>query len=183
MTQVLADELAIGMHNAYALSFAPVLALAWSILETNVVLFDANDVVYESVTASPTAGQDSGPHLPANNALVISWKTSAYYRGGHTRTYLCGIAWDRIANAKDWTAQTIADFDAAALAFRNAVNSIGLAGGHSVTAGFLRLFKPKGSTVDPPNYYDPPLFYPWVAQVVHPRVDSQRRRLGREAVA
>lgn len=175
LTQTIADELAIGMHNAFGGAWAPHLSLQWSLQETNIVLFTDVGTVLEAVTSSVTSGQDSGVTMSGGTALVVSWKTSAYYRGGHPRTYLTGIVQDRLANSKSWTAQTITDFDAGALAYRNAINQIGLAGSHSVTFGLLRT---KSQGVD----LEPPLFYPIIGHAVHGRVDSQRRRLGRETV-
>lgn len=183
LTQAIAQELANGMHNAYYSSFGPALALAWSLLETSVVVYDAGGQVWEAVTASPAAGQDSGVPLSANVALCVSWKTNAYYRGGKPRTYLCGLVQDRLGDQTSWSAQTIADFDAAALAFKNAVNNLGLAGSHNVTFGYLQLFANQGSLQKPPDYLDPPIFHVINSQVVHPRVDSQRRRLGREVTS
>jgi hypothetical protein len=183
VVQTHATELALGMHNAYVNSFAPSLGLQWQILETAVTLYGSNELVFEAIESSPTAGQDSGLSTPANCALVVSWKSSAHYRGGHPRTYLCGIVQDRLADSRSWTAQTIADFDAAGTYFRNYVNAIGLAGSHGVTFGFLNVYQPKGSTVKPPLYRDPPVFHAITGHAVHPRADSQRRRLGREAAA
>lgn len=179
-TQQAADQLAIQMHNEFAAHFCPVLAQNLSLQQTQVTMYAPNDAAFESVVVSPAAGQDSGVGLPANVALVVSWSSNAHIRGGHPRTYLAGIVNDRIATGKSWSQQTIADFQAAASNFRQGVNNILLPIGGDVTLGYLQRFPRRGSLQVPPIYLDPPIFWPFTGVSVHSRIDSQRRRLGRE---
>jgi len=181
-TQENLDFLTNSLHQQYGAHFCVILSQELTLLETNTVLFMADGSVKEGSTTSPFTGQDSGVRLPANCALVISWRTSQYYRGGHPRTYLPGIVQDRLEDARHWSAQTIADFGAAAYNFRAGVNNIQIPNGSPVTLGHLQVFANGGSTQNPKVYLDPPRFHVWTSQAVHPRVDSQRRRLGRELV-
>lgn len=180
LTQTIANELAIQLHNAYFYAWGPHLSLQWNLLATDIVMFGDPGNVFEAGQTSPGSGQDSGLTLPANVALCVSWKTSAYYRGGHSRTYLCGIVQDRLENSKSWSAQTLADFAAGALDFRQKIGQISVIGVSSVTFGYLQQFANGGSLKTPREYLNPPVFHPIVGHTVHPRVDSQRRRLGRE---
>lgn len=180
-TQAAADSLANSLHTFFGQAFAPVSNVNWVLEETNIVMFTGPTTVLEAVGTGAVTGQDSGSVLSAGTAIVISWKTSAYYRGGHPRTYLCGVTQDRLASATQWSAQTIQDYSGAAVGFRGAINGTTLPGGSTVTLGYLQVYPPKGSTSVPKVYLDPPIFHPFVSSSVHPRVDSQRRRLGRES--
>lgn len=180
LNQNIANDMAILLHNAYVASFIPFQSLDLVLSETNIVLFGDNGQTFSAVSASPTSGQDSGVVLPSNVALVISWKASVYYRGGHPRTYLPGLVQDRLADSRSWSAQTIADFNAAAQQFRSTVQGSTPIGVTNVTFGYLQQFAAGGSLKVPREYLTPPVFHPIVGWAVHPRVDSQRRRLGRE---
>jgi hypothetical protein len=174
------DILTNDLHTIFGQAFAPVSNLAWTHEETNTVMYLADNAVLEAVGTGARSGQDSGTLTPAQVALVISWKSNSYIRGGHPRTYMAGVTFDRLATANTWSAQTIQDYDGAAFGFRGAVNGIALDGGSSVTLGYLQVYPPKGSVQVPPIFLDPPRFWPFTASTVHPRVDTQRRRLGRE---
>lgn len=180
LTQGIADNVTIGFFNAYVQAWCPQLNQKLAVLEASSVMFGDSGQVFESSTTSPTNGQDSGVELPGSVALCVSWRVSTYYRGGHPRTYLAGISQDRLGNAKSWSEQTVADFSAAAGYFYNYVHNISVIGVSSVSLGYLQQFANGGSLKKPREYLNPPVFHPFVGWSIHPRVDSQRRRLGRE---
>lgn len=123
-----------------------------------------------------TVGGNSNAALTPQVAVAISWQTYAYYRGGKPRTYLGGLTVDMLANP---AGAAIAPARATALhvqatSFRNAVNALQLAG-VGLTLGYVQYFKQY-------QMLTTPRFYGFVAEKVHERVDSQRRRSGRESL-
>jgi len=170
-----------GVHDEFAQKLVPKLSTAL-IFETVecIQYLDSTDVLTSIVTA-PVPGGDSGYLLPANVALVISWKIPAYYRGGHPRTYLAGIVSDRTNDNRTWTSQTISEFNTQANAFRLGMDAVAQqAWGPGSRMVTIQQFEKGGSTQVPKVYLDPPRVHGVVGESVHPRIDSQRRRLGSE---
>jgi hypothetical protein len=121
--------------------------------------------------------------LPPNVAAAVSWDIDKKYKGGHPRTYLPGIDSQALAasGSNIWSAAFIAALKAAALVFLQQVVAylIG-AGMASATPGVISRYSkgPRPSAV----------FFPITnsssdVPVVNERVDTQRRRLGKEVTA
>jgi len=128
--------------------------------------------------AGTFVGSRAGTAMTVQDAVVSSWTVSYRWRGGHFRTY--------------WPFGVQPDFPdgrlmttAAQLAIRNAltswmtqVNGITVNGQGGHLTGVRYVHTPvKGQ---PPVYFDPPLDLPVVNVAVHRRLDTQRRRLGKE---
>jgi hypothetical protein len=125
-------------------------------------------------TASLTGSGGIGGTLDAGLAAVVSWLSTAYWRGGKPRTYLVAPAGSLSATARSsWTSTYITNLTAAAATFRGAVN--GLTGGATIAStvhGFVSFFHGAAARV-------PPLFFASTGQKVHPRIGHQRRRDGK----
>lgn len=118
------------------------------------------------------AGTHAGVVYPTNVCAVLSWKVNYRWRGGHFRTYLpAGSAGD-ITAGRLWSTTFLTSLNTAADAFRNALNglTVGGTGGH---LSGIRYFDQK-------VMLETPLDLVIVDSTVHSRVDTQRRRLGRE---
>jgi hypothetical protein len=117
----------------------------------------------------------TGNPLSPSIAVGITWKANFSWRGGRPRTYLCGMPTTAltIAGSPQLTSgycQTLAN---AAIAFLGQMNAI------------------TGTTSPPilgfPSYYTEcqlrptPLFFAFNTALVHARIDSQRRRTGKES--
>jgi len=110
--------------------------------------------------------------MPASAAVVVSWNISLHYRGGHPRNYL------PLGSAADMTSghlilgtfATIVSADAAALL--TAVNAI-TSGTLTFTMGMFQYHSHH-------QVVNPPVFFPYTGVRVHGRVDTIRRRLGKE---
>lgn len=120
------------------------------------------------------AGSGSSTPLPPQCAVCAGWLISAHYRGGHPRTYFPGIPASDLqtvggrhlsntAQAK-WTG-----------AGNSMMTEFNTAGPHpsTYTLGTIRASS-HGVQLTPPQ------FFPYQAAVVHTRIDSQRRRSGKE---
>jgi len=117
---------------------------------------------------------NSSSGLPPGAAICLSWLSNATWRGGRPRTYLPGIVQNDLAavNGSALASGVPASFASAGNAVLTTMNAVTDAG-NSFTMGF-------------PSYYTNytlrpvPVFYPLGSAIVHSRLDSQRRRNGKE---
>jgi hypothetical protein len=124
--------------------------------------------------SSGITGSSSG--LAANVAAVLSWQTSAYWRGGKFRTYMPGVL---AANAVGSPAQSLTT--AAATAYSSA--GAGLATDvATLTLGSSAVHLGGVSYYSHYAFRPTPLFFTYNGCTVHTRLDSQRRRLGKEGI-
>lgn len=132
-----------------------------------------NDFGLTSVQGGSSAGSVATPPLPNNVAICISWPTGRRYKGGHCRTYIPGVPNTNMQDGTTYTSASIAAYQSAAAGFQTALAA------HTVpSAGVLQLVTV--SRVKNKVVLDNPLVYPLQAPIVDNRIDSQRRRLGRD---
>jgi hypothetical protein len=147
----------------------------WEITSTNA--YD-NTGATENVgsSAGPYPGSVSGNCLPPNCAAGVSWSIPAHYRGGHPRMYLPGVP---------ETALTTPGQPSLASTFRAtlaaAAGSFLTKFAEGVVAGIAEELGTVSYSRDNEPLAEPP-FYPYTGGEVHGRLDSQRRRLGKEAL-
>jgi len=123
--------------------------------------------------ASMTGTGSASGALGDNSACeVISWLSSVYWRGGKPRTYLAGVGGTVVSNGNQLTSGEITALKSAAAAFRTAVNALTAGTITGTTLGFVSFTS--GNTPRPT-----PLFFAITGATVHPRLGSQRRRLGK----
>lgn len=131
-----------------------------------------------ATTTTSTAGTDSGAPLPPQCAVVVTWKAAIFWRGGKPRTYLPFFT-ENVTSSSVGGGSQLASVHTAALATAADTMiadfaALTIGGAHPVL-GF-------------PSYYSKgafrpvPIFYPFVSAVVHDRMDSQRRRSGKESI-
>jgi len=113
--------------------------------------------------------------LPASVALVLSWKIARRFKGGHPRTYLPGMLGADTVSLTQWTGAYLTLALAAGEAYRVGINGLSLAGSTGVYLACLSYYT--GGALRPVPRIDA-----ISACQVHTRVDSQRRRLGREII-
>lgn len=130
--------------------------------------------------SNPQVGSGATTLVPASTAMVLSWRISVRYRGGHPRTYMSGL-WDATLNdAQSFTPAYVASVQTALNGFLAGINALAPAPFTSVTLGVLREFA-QGSSELPhgaARYLDPPQFQAFSSGIVKPGIASQRRRLG-----
>lgn len=120
------------------------------------------------------SGTVSGATLPAQVSAAISWPISAYYRGGHPKTYMAGMPASAVSGVKDLDSTYQSDLASGAAAFVTAANALTTTTIPSVTLGTV-------SFATGNAWRATPIFRPYGSTpVVHPRIDTQRRRLGKE---
>ena len=165
--------LATAMNGIWNTRFAPLAVTNVSM--TNLDVQDlSSDMGLIGVSSTVRAGtRTASTPLPASVAMVVSWKISRHYRGGHPRTYLTGFNGVDVQNGNTWVSGQITAVQAGMNSFITDVNAltyptmplIALA---SVSYWSNKVQRPTGV---------PTLIS---GAQVHSRVDTQRRRLGKE---
>lgn len=107
-------------------------------------------------------------------SAVISWLTNVYWRGGKPRTYSGGLAQSQVTADRMLTGAAITAIGTAATNFRTAVNALTAGTITGTQFGFISY-----STGNVPR--SPAVFFPITGARVHPRLGTQRRRLGKWA--
>lgn len=168
------NDLADQIKAVYVAHLCPLLNTGSVLTNTQVVLY-ADGGPFEGNAEGSDAGTRAGDGLPASIALALSWKISAHYRGGHPRTYLCGIRVLDLASVSTFASSYLTAASAGADAFHTGLEDI-TPGTGSITAVEHGVV----SFVDSGEWRTPPIFRRIVSSSVDSRIDTQRRRLGRD---
>jgi len=135
-------------------------------------LISAEEYVVE--TPLSDTGSIDGEALSAQAAAVLSWPINAYYRGGKPRTYVPGIPVADLLDVGHFTSGFTEGLEAAGTAVLAAANDI--SHGNIVTAAMGII-----SYAADNAWRDPPIFRKFTGNpLVRSRIDTQRRRLGKE---
>ena len=161
------------LFDSWAAHVWGLMSSQWSMYQCTVQSLGGDGLVAEYVSRSD--GTDSTVSLPPQAALCISWLSGITQRGGRGRTYLPGVPSDALLSQQG---SLIRDtFSGAiktgAIAYIENVDTHTI-GGDSLIIGV-------------PSYYSKcqlravPLFGTTQTAIVHDRLDTQRRRLGKES--
>jgi len=119
-----------------------------------------------------TSGGVSGDPLPASVAACISWQSGVYWRGGKPRTYVGGLDYSALGNESQLAGSFVTALLADGTNLIAAFNALTSGNFDSVQFGLVSFVSGGVDRV-------PPLFFPITGCAVHPRMDTQRRRLGK----
>jgi len=159
--------------NAYKTNLGALQTTDVAYVQAKATLFQTGGTVLQSVSAMTGAGTNGTPGVADNSAaLVISWVTSVYWRGGKPRTYLAGPLNTIVLNNHSISSATAASIVTAGNAFRTAVNALSAGAITSTTLGFVSF---RSGNVD----RVPPLFFSFNGANAHTRIGTQRRRNGK----
>lgn len=142
---------------------------------TQVVLYSDGDAL-EGLSDRIANGTNASDNpLPANVACCFSWHIVPSYRGGHPRTYVPGLVREQQASVNSWESGALDDLRAAASGWHEQLEEAGPVGDGIATVehGVLSYVRANAWRV-------PPVFYRIVNSTVDNRIDTQRRRLGRD---
>lgn len=176
-TQSELDTVTAGVRSAYVSRFLPLLGTTFSLKDV-----EGQDLTSEvglfSTTTGSSAGAIGGVAMPAQVALCVSWKVAAHFRGGHARTYFGGLAVTDASNSTTWSGTVVTAWTTAANQFITSVNALG----SPAFAQFVMLsrYQGKDSITGEPTPRVTPLIRPILSAVVDTRIDTQRRRLGKD---
>lgn len=124
------------------------------------------------------AGDLTGTALPAQVAVCVSWKVNYRWRGGHPRSYFPAGSSNSTTNQRNWTNLAVQSFETAVNGWFGAMNAVTT----GAVTGRLCVVR-RYSTLEvgqPPTELTPPLVLDFVSFDVDTRIDTQRRRLGRD---
>ena len=130
------------------------------------------DTYLDAVRGSTIVGGDPGSPSSANDSAVISWLGGWHYKGGKPRTYMAGLPEGVEATTTTLTSDYVESLRVDANDFLSAVNALGTTAFPGCSLGTIS-YQSGGV------WRDPPVFFPYDGAVVHTRIASQRRRLGR----
>lgn len=164
-------SIATAVANAWNTNFAPMCGAQVSLTEVDTADLTSSTAATQQTTVSH-AGSRGGTALPSSVACVVSWAINHRYRGGHPRSYLpAGMIAD-VLTGHLWQAAFITAMESAAAAFLTALNAITFAGS---TCRMVSV-----QYVSAKTRLSVPVPYTINASTVHGRVDTQRKRLGKE---
>jgi len=159
--------------NAYKTNFAPRTGPATQFHLATATCFLPGLAVLQATSAMTGTGSEAGTEITDNAACkVVSWLSTVYWRGGKPRMYLTGPMVGDFASSIAFTSTEVTALTTAANAFRTAVNALTQGTITSTVLGFVSFQSGKVPRT-------PPLFFSVTGATVHPRVGTQRRRLGR----
>jgi hypothetical protein len=167
------DAVAASVGNAYSSHFLALMSTVSSVEQVKAMdLSSRTGPIGLDVTHRPGTGAGTAP--AANSvAFCVSWSIVDRYRGGHPRTYIPGMLGTNIVNGHTWLDTFRLGMLGAASAFRTDLNAI-TAGGLTWQMVCVRYFSGHALLPDP-------AVRPIFAAVCRTRVDSMRRRTGKEA--
>lgn len=111
------------------------------------------------------AGSVAQKPMPVNAAMCVSWHQAQRYRGGHARTYLCGLPEVNNLDGRHFSTDAVNAF----------VDKVGDFFTTGLTGLDLVLVRRISNTL----VLSPPTTSLITGLSINPRIDSQRRRLGK----
>lgn len=167
------NSLATGLRTAWNTNIKALMGATCILTQTQCIDLSSNTGLQSQDSTSVTGTAVGGTALPANVALVVSLKIARRYRGGHPRMYLTGQGANNTVNAQNWLGAWATSAQAAMEAWRTAVNALTFASMTTIQVVNLSYYTGKVLRVSP-------TFDTITGVAVHTRVDTQRRRLGKE---
>jgi hypothetical protein len=173
IAQVDLDSWTTSVQAAYKTRFAPRQSTAVAYVLAKTVLYTPGGGELISNIAMTGTGSSAGTLVSDLSACeVVSWLTTVYWRGGKPRTYIPGVVTTAVSASRVLTPGEVTALQTAGAGFRTDVNALAPASITGSSLGFNSFFT--GNTLRAP-----PVFFPFTGATVHPRLGSQRRRLGK----
>jgi hypothetical protein len=171
-TQTAINNVLTALSSAVGLRIQPLVSNTWGFTGVNAVSL-GGDGLQADFAMDVQGGVVEGALSPSV-AVCASWTSAATWRGGKPRTYLPGVPSGAVvaAGESQLTTNSINGYRDGFSSFMADMNAV-LDTGVALALGF-------------PSYYHNyafrplPLFFPFTGVKVHGRLDSQRRRSGKE---
>lgn len=167
------NSLALALRNAWNTNLAGLFSTAVTMTQTSLTDLTSNTGLQAVNTTSAAGSFVSTTQMPANVALVISLKIGRRYRGGHPRMYLTGQCQVNTVNNQNWTGTWLTTVGTQTAAWLTAVNALTYASMPTITLVNLSYYT--GGVLRGTPAWDN-----ITSIATHTRVDTQRRRLGKE---
>lgn len=131
---------------------------------------------YQNTTGGVGSIAASNP-LPSSIAMAVSLKVAKRYRGGHGRIYMAGFNAADVTSGTNWLTARATAMNTAWSNFL--ANANGWTSGSNTYSVVVASYYTHDSQ-HKPIFKTPAETYPVIGTAVHTRVDTQRRRLGKE---
>lgn len=131
----------------------------------------------QGISTTGWNGTLSGTALPAQVAVCLSLKVAQHYRGGHPRMYLPGVGSTATTNGSTLASAFQSNYTSWGRLFRQDINGITTGATTWQLAAVSYYHKVNGQEA----YKNPPDLYVITDVVCHGRLDTMRRRLGKES--
>jgi len=162
-------------YNAYVSHFASHMATTISILQCVALYQEADGNQFGADYNATQPGTQAGQVLPAQVSCCISWTVQQRYRGGHPRTYLPPTVAASTLNSNQWQQSYVDSVRQSANDFHAVINAYAAGALGDLHLGTVSFVKDRAWRT-PPVFRD---YSPGFA-LVDARIDTQRRRLGRD---
>jgi len=167
-------QIADQLETRFVTNLAPMIAADVTITLSKAIYYQPDGTATSQEKIVALAGTHAGVTLADNVASCLSWKIAAAYRGGKPRTYLPGVETGDLLNPAHLSVANVTARITAGTNFLTAVNADHIGGAAlAEVLGTVSFF-----TANAPRAVG--IFRPYVGVTVHNRLDTMRRRLGRE---
>lgn len=177
LTQATLDAVSTAIRTAWVANMAP-----RYITNSGLVSVEVTDLTTRTSLQSTDVvgglGTDATAGGSAATAICISLVNGKRYRGGHPRQYLSGVNASAYTSGKTLSGTVITNYKNSFTAFINAINALTNGGTTWAVSSVGFYHKVNGVQA----YRVPPEVLPITGIKVHNRIDTQRRRLGKETV-
>jgi hypothetical protein len=164
------DGVATAARNSFQTRFLPLINNNYHLTEVDAVDL-TSDLGVVSTALSSGVGAKVGIGTVNSVAQCISWKTDAHFRGGHARMYLCGPGSGDYQDATTWQPTQVSALLTAANGFLQDI----FTAFPPLTPQYVLVRRTKNRSP-----LIPPQTFVLRSAVVDTRIDSQRRRLGKD---
>lgn len=165
------QTIATSITSAWNTNYAPLAATNVGLSGIDLADLTNPAAAAASVTVS-SLGTRAGATLPASTCIVVSWIINVRYRGGHPRSYYpFGVITDT-TGTRAWAPTFVTSVNNASTAYRTALNALSVSGTtyKMAVVSYTRNNEPRPT----------PVPFTIQSNVTHQRIDTQRRRLGKE---
>jgi hypothetical protein len=167
------DSIVTSVQAAYKTRFAPLQSsLVTYSLAQGIFFVPGGGEIISSIPMSGGGSAGATNELTNQTAIVLSWLSGVYWRGGKPRTYIGGMLAGQLLNSYELSAAVVTAAQGDGASFITDLNALTHGAITSCTFGFVSF-----STGNAPR--PSPVFYSITGCKVHERVGTQRRRLGK----
>ena|SRR5215471_4148536 len=171
-TQADLDAWLVKVRTSYESTLMLEAQQAMQLKSVQATLFLTQPNALHSTTTSAAVGTIATPIVPnLATSKVISWRSGVYWRGGKPRTYLPGVPQADTDDAKHLNTAALGRLLTQANAFHGQLNGTVQGAITTTVHGFVSFRGLTGDIVVG-------AFYPITGAATHPRMGSQRGRLG-----
>lgn len=175
LSQTTLNTCATSIRGYWLSDLAPLIVPTWSLTTVEITDLTTRSGAQGTDTTG-AAGASAGLTGPANLAACLTLKIPNRYRGGHPRMYLGGVPQTNTVDGVVWASGKATAYTAGGRAFLGHINAL-IVGSTTWQLCAVSYYHKVGGTE---AYKTPPDVYIVSDIVCHNRVDSMRRRLGKE---